>query len=204
MTSYADLTIGTRSAKIRDGRRLRQVQILADTGLGAQPPDLTNTRSRKAGPICTSDPLRRRLGLGDDHASWHASLLWYAAGRHPLALLALGASANAASRYLDTPLIQAARSGGPASVMRALIAAGADVNAPNDEGWTPLSSQCRPWSLVAAAAAAPASLRTLLDHPDLDLNMAPRGRGIMAVMGAVVTGRDGMAQVIREEVGRAC
>lgn len=63
MTSYADLTIGTRSAKIRDGRRLRQVQILADTGLGAQPPDLTNTRSRKAGPICTSG-LWQRAWLG--------------------------------------------------------------------------------------------------------------------------------------------
>jgi ankyrin repeat protein len=141
--------------------------------------------------------------FGDDHAS----LLWYAAGRHPPAveaLLALGASANAASRYLDTPLIQAARSGGPASVMRALIAAGADVNTANDEGWTPLSTLVASGSSSGSASKEEADcLRTLLDHPGLDSNMAPRGRGIMAVMGAVVMGRDEVAQVIREEVGRA-
>ena len=51
---------------------LRQVQILADTGLGAQAPDLTNTRSRKAGPICTSGRHKTvTTGTGTAAVHWH-------------------------------------------------------------------------------------------------------------------------------------
>lgn len=89
-----------------------------------------------------------RMGPGPRESGYCGSaavgktLLMLAVGRGSLAvareLLGMGADADARDAQEATALHHAARSGPDASVIELLAAAGADVNAPDSEGRTPL------------------------------------------------------------------
>jgi ankyrin repeat protein len=72
-------------------------------------------------------------------------------------LLARGADPNLAARNpMKVRAIHAAAASGSLSIVRALIEAGADVNAPQEKGFTPLHE--------AAATGKLELVRILLDH----------------------------------------
>jgi ankyrin repeat protein len=110
----------------------------------------------------TPASVRRLLQSGADpnvvNAEGTTALMW--AGTRGLAwvrpLLDRGANPKAADKEGFTPLMFAAGHSGPPDVLRALLAAGADVNALSRRNWSAVRD--------AVKAGDPAKLRLLLQH----------------------------------------
>ncbi len=96
-------------------------------------------------------------------------------------LLAAGANTKAVTRDgLITPLFMACRNG-DAPMIQAIIAAGADPNAADEHGTTPL--------MAAASAGNPDALKTLIEH-GANVNAKEGVHGQTALMFAAALGRD--------------
>jgi ankyrin repeat protein len=145
----------------------------------AQQNDVTAVRSLIAKKVDVNQPA------GDGSTALHWAVY---NGNLDLtrALLAAGATADAANRYGVTPLLQASRTG-DASVMAALLKAGASLNRPHSDGETPL---------MASARTGNAAAVRLLIEAGADANAADSYQGETALMWAAAEGHAAVVELL--------
>lgn len=91
-------------------------------------------------------------------------------------LLNHAADANAATYHMDETRLHLAGERGYANIVKLLIEHGANLEARDDDGYTPLhyASQCGRWAVVEALLSCGAEVNSKTDHGDTPLGSAMR------------------------------